>query len=309
VSARTLVIVNPRSRNGATGRRFGSVEAKLRSAIGPFELEFTRASHDAARLAREGVRAGIERVVVAGGDGTVNEVVNGLLGAGLGEYAEIGLLPFGTGGDFPHSLGIPTALDPAIALIAEGRSRSIDAGRIEYRDSSLTAVTGYFVNVASFGISGLIDRLVNAGNPRFGGRIAFLNATLRALVRYRAAEVSVRVDGVQVSAGRLMLCAVANGRRFGGGMRIAPVARIDDGRLDVVVVPDHPKSRLVTKLPLLYSGRHLEDPICRFVRGRVVEADAEPGAVLLDIDGEPLGSLPARIEILPGALRMIGGPA
>ena len=307
VSARTLVIVNPKSRNGATGRRFGSVEAKLRAAIGPFETEFTRGSRDAARLAREGVRAGIERVVVAGGDGTLNEVATGLLEAGLGGYAELALLPFGTGGDFPHSLGVPTAIDEAIALIAAGQARSIDAGRLEYRDAKLAPTRGYFVNVASFGISGLIDRLVNNGMSRFGGRMAFLGATLRALARYRAAEVAIRIDGAELFAGPLMLCAVANGRRFGGGMQIAPEARIDDGELDVVVIPDHPKSRLATKLPLLYSGRHLEDPVCRFARGRLIEAEAEPGSTLLDIDGEPLGSLPARIEVLPGALRLIGG--
>jgi diacylglycerol kinase (ATP) len=309
VSARTLVIVNPRSKNGATGRRFKAVEAKLRNAIGPFEVEFTHGARDAARLAREGVRAGIERIVVAGGDGTMNEVATGLLAADLGEYVEIALLPFGTGGDFPHSLGVPSSVDAAIELIAAGESRAIDIGRIEYRNTRLEPSTGYFVNVASFGISGLIDQLVNDSNARFGGGVTFLAATLRALSRYRATEVSVHVDGAELFAGRVMLCAIANGRRFGGGMRIAPAADLADGAFDIVVIHDYSRLRLAGKLPLLYSGRHLDDPICVHTRGRVIEARAEPGTALLDIDGEPLGSLPARVEVVPAALRMICGPA
>jgi len=103
-----------------------------------------------------------------------------------------------------------------------------------------------------------------------------------------------------------MIAAVANGRWFGGGMHIAPEARLDDGLLDIVLLRDHPKAKLISKLPSLYSGRHLDDPICSLVRGREIEAEAEPGAVLLDIDGEPLGSLPARIEIMPQALWLIG---
>jgi YegS/Rv2252/BmrU family lipid kinase len=309
VAARTLVIVNPSSRSGATGRRWGAVAARLRTSIGPFEVEFTRGPRDAARLARDGVRAGVERIVVAGGDGTMNEVATGLLAAGLGADVEVGVLPLGTGGDFPRSLGIPAGIDDAIALLARGRARPIDAGRIEYRGPEFRAATGYFVNVASFGISGLIDRFVNQGSGRLGGRLSFLVATLRALARYRAAEVTIRVDGAIAFAGRLNLAAVANGSRFGGGMRIAPDARLDDGRFDVVVIPDHARMKLAAKLPLIYSGRHIEDPISIVVRGRVIEAEATPGTALLDIDGEPLGSLPARIEVLPCALRVIRGPA
>jgi diacylglycerol kinase family enzyme len=118
--------------------------------------------------------------------------------------------------------------------------------------------------------------------------------------------VTLRVDGEVVHTGALVVAAVANGRYFGGGMHVAPEARFDDGLFDVVVVGDVPKRTLLSKLPLLYAGTHLNDPICRFLRGRVIEAEAAPGEVLLDVDGEALGSLPARIEMLPGALAVIG---
>lgn len=300
------MIVNPQSRNGATGRRWSGLESRLRSALGPLEVEATRGPRDAERIAREGVRAGIERVVVAGGDGTVNEVASGLLAAGLGGYARLGILPVGTGGDLARGLGIPHEIDAAVDMLAADAHRRIDAGRIRYLDTGGKTVTSHFVNVASFGISGLVDQLVNSTTKRLGGTASFLIGTIKALARYRSREVTLRVDGEVVHAGPLVVAAAANGRYFGGGMHVAPEARIDDGLFDVVVVGDVPKRRLLAKLPLLYAGTHLQDPICRFVRGRVIEAEASPGEVLLDVDGEALGSLPARIEMLPGALAVIG---
>jgi len=300
------VIVNPRSRNGATGRRWKSLQTGLRSALGPFDVEHTRAPRDAERIAREGVRAGIERVIVAGGDGTVNEVVSGLLAAELGGYAELGLLPLGTGGDFARSLGIPRDLDGAIELLAAGKSRQIDAGRISYLDAASQNASAYFVNVASLGISGLVDQLVNRATKRFGGGVSFLIGTIKAIARHRGQHVTLRVDGEVVHDAPLVLAAAANGRYFGGGMHISPEARLDDGLFDVVLIPDISKREFLSKLPLVYSGKHLDDPTCRFFRGRVIEAEATPGAVLLDVDGEALGALPARMDVVPNALSVIG---
>jgi YegS/Rv2252/BmrU family lipid kinase len=303
------VIVNPHSRNGATGRRWNALQAGLRGSLGPFDVEHTRAPRDAERIAREGVRSGIERVIVAGGDGTVNEVATGLLAAELGGYAELGLLPLGTGGDFARSLGIPPRLDDAVARLVAGKTRRIDAGRITYRDSAARTATAYFVNVASLGISGLVDLLVNRATKRFGGTASFLIGTVKALARHRSEHVTVRVDGEVVHDAPLVLATAANGRYFGGGMHISPDARFDDGLFDIVLVSDLPKRKLLAKLPLIYTGKHLDDPISRFLRGRVIEAEAPPGTVLLDIDGEALGSLPARFEVIPNALSVIGAAA
>jgi YegS/Rv2252/BmrU family lipid kinase len=300
------VIVNPRSRNGATGRRWEVIAPGLHRALGPFDVEFTRAPRDAERIAREGVRAGIERVIVGGGDGTVNEVVSGLLAAELGGYAELGVLPLGTGGDLARSLGIPRGLEGAIELLAAGKSRQIDAGRITYLDTASRNASAYFVNVASLGISGLIDQLVNRATKRFGGGVSFLIGTIKAIARHRSQHVTLRVDGEVVHDAPLVLAAAANGRYFGGGMHISPEARLDDGLFDVVIVPDVSKRVLLSKLPLIYSGKHLDDPVCRFLRGRVIEAEAAPGTVLLDIDGESLGALPARVDVVPRALSVIG---
>ena len=304
--ARTLVIANPRSRNRATSRRLKSLEAKLRSALGPLDIECTRAPRDAERMAREGVRSGIERIIVAGGDGTLSEVVTGLLSAQLGDYAVIGLLPLGTASDFARSLGQPLDVDAAIERLAAGKTLRADAGRVTYRTDDRQEVTGYFANVASFGLSGVVGELVNQATKVFGGRMSYMIGTVRGIARYRSGPVSISVDGELVFDGPLAVAAVANGPYFGGGMRIAPNARIDDGVFDWVIVPGMSRCALLRKFPLLYSGSHIRDPRILQGRGRVIEACGVAGPIRLDVDGESLGVLPARFELLPGAIRLIG---
>jgi len=303
---RTLVIANPKSRNRAAARRLKSVEAKLRRALGPLDIEFTRAPRDAERIAREGVRSGVERIIVAGGDGTLSEVVTGLLSAGLGDYATIGLLPVGTASDFARGLGGSHDLDAAIDRIAVGRTLRVDAGRASYRRDGREAVTTYFANIASLGLSGEVAELVNRSGKTFSGRLSYLLGALRGLARHRSAPVSISVDGRCVFEGALAVAVIANGPRFGGGMQIAPNARIDDGVFDWLVVPSLPRLSLLRKIPLLYRGSHLGDPRILRGQGRVVEARALDGPVRIDVDGEALGVLPARFEILPDAITLLG---
>jgi diacylglycerol kinase (ATP) len=306
MTVRTLVVVNPRSRGGATGRQFASLEPRLRDCLGGFEVEWTRAPRDAERIAREGVRAGIERIVVAGGDGTTSEVVSGLLGAQLGNYAEVAPLPLGTGGDMLRTLEIPRQLDRALEGIAAGSSRKVDAGRVRYTDRDGRQRTTHFLNVTSFGVSGLITELVNCATKAFGGRVSFLLGTLRGIARYQPEEVRIRVQGELVHDGPLVLGTAANGRFFGGGMQVAPRAEPADGLFDVVVVPGFSKARLLRELPRIYRGTHLEVPEVSLHRGQRIEAEAAPGRVWVEIDGEPLGTLPASIEVLPAAISVLG---
>ena len=302
----TLVVLNPMSRNGATGSRWQAIEARVRAALGPIRVEPTRGPRDAERIAREGVLAGAARIVVAGGDGTTGEVVTGLLDARLGGACEIALLPLGTGGDLARGLGVPRGLDAALARIAAGKTRLVDAGRAEFMAPGGERQRVAFLNVASLGLSGLVTRLVNEAPKTFGGRVSFLLGTLRALARWQSQPVTLRLDGELIHEGRLHLATAANGQYFGGGMHVAAGAAIDDGLFDVVIIPDIPKLELLRRLPLLYSGKHLELPNVRCLRGRRLEADAAPGIVYTEIDGEPLGTLPASYEIVPGAITLVG---
>lgn len=305
---RILAIVNPRSRAGATAKRWPAVEEKLRAALGPIEVERTRGPRDAERIAREGVRAGVELVIVAGGDGTLSETAAGLLGAGLARYAELAPLPLGTGGDFVRGLGLPAGLDAAIARLAAAKAHRFDAGRIALQDRQGRPLTTYFVNIASAGISGLVTELVNRAPKTFGGRASFLIGTLRAIARWRAAPVRLRIDGETVHEGPLDLVAVANGSYFGGGMLVAPEARPDDGWFDVVWIRGTSKAKLVRNVPRLYRGGHVEQQEVSVQRGTCVEAEPlDPDAeIWVEVDGEPIGRLPARFELLPGALSLRG---
>ena len=306
MARRTLVIVNPKSRGGATGRRWAAIEAKLRDALGAIEVERTRGPRDAERIAREGVRAGAEVVIAAGGDGTASEVVAGILGAGLGAYAEVALLPLGTGGDLARGIGLAGSLEDAIARIANGKSRPVDAGRAQFQARDGRELTTHFINIASLGVSGLVTQLVNEAPKQLGGRVSFFLGTVRAIARWKAVPVTIRLDGAVVHEGPLHLAVVANGRYFGGGMHAAPEARIDDGLFDLVVFRgDRGNVHLLRNFPSIYSGRHLALAEVTQQRGVVVEASSD-AALWLEIDGEPLGRAPARFECLPGALRLRG---
>jgi YegS/Rv2252/BmrU family lipid kinase len=268
-------------------------------------VEATRGPRDGVRLARQAAQEGFQRLVVAGGDGTLSEVVTGLVEAGASAHVELGVLPLGTGGDFPRTLGIPRDLDLAIQAIATGAARPLDAGRVEFRDRDGRPASSCFVNVASLGISGRVVEIVNRALKVLPGQLAFLLGTLRALASYRRAHVALRLDGEAMFDGDLVLAAAANGRWFGGGMQVAPDAKPDDGVFDVVVVGGLSRTRLLARLPGLYRGTHVRDAAVQVRRGRVLEADAPGERVWLELDGEPLGTLPARIELLPGALRVV----
>jgi diacylglycerol kinase family enzyme len=211
----------------------------------------------------------------------------------------------GTGCDFARALGVPRDLDAALAVLRTGKARRIDAGHARYVGRDGTAADSWFLNAASFGVSGRVVEL--AQDARWlGGTGSFALATVRALLRYRSARVALRVDGELACDEEVALVAAANGRQFGGGMQIAPNARLDDGWLDVVWIANAGGLRLIRKLPKLYRGTLLSDPVVRSLRGRRLEADAAPGSVPLELDGEPLGALPAQIELLPGAISVVG---
>ena len=310
--AKTLVVVNPHSAGGRTGRRFRRLEPQLRATLGSFELQRTVGPRDAERIAHDAVCSGIERVVVAGGDGTVSEVVSGLLAADVEHECLVGILPMGTGRDLPRTLGIPADLRAAIDALGRGTTRQVDASRVTYRDTSGDRCSVYSINVSSFGLSGLtVERVSHA--PHFlGGSFAFLLGALGSITRYRCRSVRILADGREVFDGPIVLGAAANGRYFGGGMFIAPDALPDDGQLDLVVVREMSRAGLVVSLPSLYRGTHLANPAVSVVRASRIEAypsSGETSPIWIDVDGEGLGVLPLEVEVMPRRITLFGAPS
>ena len=302
--AETLVILNPASRGGRR-EGFSGLEKRLAERLGPLEVAPTAGVGDATRIAREAARAGVRRLVVAGGDGTFCEAANGVLGAGLGSEVELGVLPLGTGCDLARALGMPRDPLEAAGALAGGKPRPVDAGRLRTRDAEGRERTAWFVNEVSTGVSGDVVARVKAGPRWLPGRAAFLWATLRSLVAYAPAQLRVRVDGVCAFEGAAAIACAANGGWFGGGMHVAPEARFDDGLLDLIIVRGLPGVRLLPKLRLLYTGTHLSDPAALALRGREIEIESLAGPVPLEADGELQPGLPARIDVTPGALTVL----
>jgi YegS/Rv2252/BmrU family lipid kinase len=299
--------VNPASGNGRGGRRFQEKAPALRAALGEFDVELTRAQGDAAELAR--AASGQPRLVVAvGGDGTASEVVDGIVGAGASRHPdlEFGYVPLGTAGDLRRSLGAGAAPDGAIAVLAGGVARLCDVGRIEYRDHAGNVRARHFVNVADLGVGGLVvEAMESRALKAFGPRLSYLLASASALLRYRDRPVRWRVDGGEWHEEALTSINVCNGRYFGAGMLVAPGARMDDGLLDVVVWKGFGVVDLALRKRCLYDGSHVSLPNTRVLRAREVEVEPAGGArVLLDVDGEQPGTIPARFTIVPGALRI-----
>lgn len=307
---RTFLIVNPRSAHGATGRQFGAIARAVRDAIGPFESVFTTAPLEATSLARTALESGFECVVAVGGDGTANEVVNGFFdeqGAPIRPGSAFGIVPRGTGGDFRRVFGWSKDLREAAGRLRGDARRTLDLGRLRFLGTDGRAATRYFINVASAGVSGLVDREVNRSTKALGGKACFVLGTLRAMRRYRDVTVRARFDDGPVETIPATVIAVANGSYFGGGMWIAPQARPDDGVFDVTLWSGYRLRDFVLRGRSIYDGRHVRFPKTRTLRARRVSLEADE-EVLLDVDGEQPGWLPATFEIMPGALELKVAP-
>lgn len=238
---------------------------------------------------------------MVGGDGTVNEAINGLIGAGR-QDVELAVMPRGTGTDFVRSFGIPADIEQAARIAVEGQTRVLDAGKVTYRTWAGGEAVSYFANIASAGMSGAVAKRTNETTKVLGGKASYLLATLAVFAGWRNTELQITVDDA-IRSGRMYDAIVANGRFFGGGMKICPDAEPDDGLFDVLLLGDITKADLLLNLPKLYRGTHLPHPRAELLRGAVVTVDA-PTPLPVEIDGEQPGTTPARFEIVREALRL-----
>ena len=312
-----LLVVNPATGHRRETRSLDAVLAAAERALGGVEVAYTGRPGHAIEIARAAALAGRDPIVAVGGDGTLNEVVNGVMqareAAPGSPPARVGLIGRGTGGDFGRSLDIDHRLDSYLSALASGRERAVDLLRATFTGNDGRPARRYVVNVLSAGAGGLVDRYV-AGLPRaLGGRAAYLLASLRALAVCPRARLLMRTtDAAGAVAERELaayLVCVCNGRVFGGGMRVAPMADPGDGLLEVVVAATDTKWGLVRALPKVYAGTHLGVPGVEHLSATRVELellDGEAaGRFLLDVDGDPLGRLPVALEVVPGALTML----
>lgn len=295
---KTCVILNPQA---------GSAEAVLASLrraverLDEVEIRQTDGAGEARELAAQAVREGFGRLVAVGGDGTLNEVLNGL--APDFDRAELGLVPAGTGNDLARTLEIPPAPEEAVEVLLAGAVRPLDVARLHAGDRQR-----WFLNVSAGGFSGEVEEELKAEIKEAWGPLSYVRTAFEALAELEAYRVRLVLDPGSPEEERLRLAAVnvvvANGRFVGGGLHVAPDAAPDDGLLDVIAIRAAPVARLSLLASRVVVGQHLDHELVVHRRVRTLEVRSEP-AMPFNADGEPVGATPARFQVLPGAVRFL----
>ncbi len=306
-----LVIVNPKSASGSTREKWSLTASELRAHFGPFSVAFTKSQGDGIDLATRAAISGRKFIIACGGDGTINEIANGILLSG--EDVELGVMPSGTGGDLRRTLGLPHSNREAAVALRDGQTQQMDAGKVTFSDHSGKTVSRYFLNVSSVGLAADIIKRVQSARvfdwlpvESVRGRANFAVSTLQEVFDLDPTVVRVRFDRGEEHILQTIAFCVANSRYFGGGMMIAPDAKINDGLLDVVNIGDISTAKIIVNALSLYRGTHHRlDEVKSTLAKRIEIAAADPSMeILLETDGELPGKLPAVYEVLPNAIRV-----
>lgn len=301
-----FVIVNPASANRATAKEWPQFEKTLKAAGYEFETAYTEGPGHASELAAAALEAGFKTIMSVGGDGTMNEVANGFFrdGKPIAEDARLVVFSRGTGCDFIRTLGIKKGIEDLLAVLSRNEAKKVDAGRVEFMTASGEKITRYFLNVADIGIGAETANRVNKHSKRLKGFMSFLLGAVTTVILYRNKDFEVVIDDAAVLNARMNSVIVANGRFFGGGMKVAPLALIDDGLFDIIILEDLSKAEFIKSFPLVYEGKHLSHPKVKHYRGRKVKVSSG-GKGLIEVDGEIPGIDDAVFELVPGALNVL----
>ena len=271
-----------------------------------FDFSLTTARGSATKIVKEALNSGYNFIVSVGGDGTLNEVINGFFnerGELINSESLLGIIPIGSGKDFIKTIGIPSNSLLALNIILEGKDKLIDIGLSQFYSHKGGEVRRYFINITSVGVSGETVKKVNEMGKSLGANFTFLYASIVSIIKYRPKDMEVIVDKNKIYRGEIFLTAIANGKYFGSGMKIAPLAEVDDGLFDIILVPYQNKLEILKKLRLVYSGKHINLPDIVFLRGKEVEIKSND-KVLIDMDGEQPGIIPIKIKILEKKLKI-----
>lgn len=300
---RSLFIVNPVAAGGKTGDAWPAIEEELRSLDLSFDHRFTEAPNHATSLAREAVEEGYDMVVAVGGDGTVNEVVNGLMSPGSEKAdAVLGVVIAGRGSDLARTIGIPADYAEACARLTGDRTMTVDLGLVEFSQEGERRER-YFVNVGGGGFDGEVAVRANRAPDFMGGTIPYLSSLVTTLITYRNKAIELILDEREPMQMVVNSVIVANCQYAGGGMRVAPDADPSDGLFDVIVIGDVDKIEFLMTVPKVYDGTHITHPQVDTYRAKRVELRSEE-PLLLQVEGEVCGQTPLTFSIVPSALQI-----
>jgi diacylglycerol kinase (ATP) len=304
--SKIVFIVNPHAGNGSTGLIWPFIEALAKDRLGPFEAYMTKGPGDAVILAKNAVAEKTRLLVCVGGDGTLNEVVNGIMmnEASVRSELTLGFIPNGTGCDFIKTVSIPQDIEQTMDLIVSGSVQCIDLGVLYLKNHKGRDRCRFFHNIASFGLGGEVARRVNRTTKALGPFVSFMWATLISIFLYGKKRIQIRVDNDDKKEMIVWNVAAANGQYHGGGMWVAPDASVCDGLLNVTIIGDLTIPEVFLNLSKLYNGRIYDIDKVMTLTGKKVAAISDD-RVLLEVDGEQPGMLPIVVKTVHGALNII----
>ncbi|MCX7973333.1 MAG: diacylglycerol kinase family lipid kinase [Candidatus Aminicenantes bacterium] len=304
IKQKTQVIVNPASDQGRTRGRWREIKEALKTFIREFHYEFTEKPLQAIDLTRQAIKNGTELVIGVGGDGTLNEIANGFFEENkiINPETELAIVPSGTGCDFMRSLNLPTSLKKALQILSKAVPRRVDVGRVTYLNQEGKKEQRFFLNVADFGVGGEVVHEVN--RKRLERKASsYFRTLITTMISYRPKRIKLKINDLELPENDYLIGAVANGRIFGKGMKIAPTAEIDDGLFDLILIRGMKFFEFLKNSWKIFTGSHLSHPKTSLWKACWLEAQPiQKEKVILEIDGEEVGYLPATFEIIPAQL-------
>jgi diacylglycerol kinase (ATP) len=297
-----MVIVNPVAGAYSTHRKWPHISRLLKHIGLSFDYKYTEGVGHAIELAQAAAGSEYRYLVAVGGDGTVNEVANGILLSTSSGDTALGIVSTGTGSDFTRSVGIPRRYASACSYLSSSRRVLVDVGVVEYKSKGQSR-RRFFVNAAGVGFDATVVEATERVPKYLGGTVPYVVGLLRSLFGYRNTPVSLSIGG-RSEAARILNVVVANGSYLGGGMHIAPEAKLDDNLLDVLVIGDIGKFELLKALPTVYKGTHVNHPKVRMEKATRVTVESSE-RILVHADGELLGEGPASFWLVPAALNIV----
>ena len=302
---RTKFIVNPMAGSGKCMKHWKTYLKERVSLFPNHEISYTVRPREATDITRTALRFGFEKIIAVGGDGTLNEVVNGFFEGGelISPNAFLGMLPLGTGADFPINFSYPSRKEDIFKVLANKHYKKTDVGKIIYGKIPQKKV-GYFINIASFGCSSEVVVATNK-NKKPLGNLSYLTEGVWTFLKAKPKVYSLKKEGQDTVTQYLSFNVfVANGLSNGGGMKWAPQAQIDDGCFDVIILGQISKWKMPLLIPHIYKGTVLSNKEVEMFRARKLEVSCE-GEMAFEVDGEIMGTLPATFEILPKCINFL----
>lgn len=300
-------LVNPNSGGGSVGKNWEQIAQRIRTEIGEFQATFTEKKGDGSPLATDLLNQGLDTLAIIGGDGTVSEVVDGVMRSQNPKSTDLVVLNLGTGGDFSKTLGVPGDLEIALDKITTGKKTSVDVGRVFYRDENLgTDRDRYFINITGCGMAGAVVRSVNQSSKRFGGFSYYLGSMANVL-SYKNKSIRFRIDNGEWIERKITTLAICNGQYFGGGMRISPNSELGDGYFDITLLNDWNLFYKSVYSKNFYNGTILSTPKVESFRCQkiTIEPLDDKDPAIIDCDGEDIALIPMTVEIVPQAVNFL----